>query len=398
MALTSASFMTGPGMWTSTLADKLDIIDCSQVLAAVLMDDKAILGHIKMGPTAKNIEVNWIEDSLNAAFIYSSAASAVGSVQCGAYTTASLAKHIRLNTVLHPESTDFLLQLTTTATVNTLTCTVYGSTTFAAWTATKKLYIVAQPYADIADASSDVSKVRTKGRNFMQVLERAVEIEQSRKGIAMEAVTDDLKMQILRRTMEIKRELDMSVIIGYGKTTASNTYSADHELRTMCGIINLVRDPNLDTTNEDTTVTDVSGGLTSGHINSLAYKIFDAGGLDETSDPIIVVGGKQMRVISAMEQDIRRTAHDERTVGYYKKLFLTDMGVEMPVVLDRWTPYDKLIILDRSRAALRALSGDSWHAEKMGKSGRNEKWQISGQYSLELRNADSCHGMLKGLT
>ena len=62
MALTSTSFMAAPGGFSSTLSVKLDKVDCSQVLAAVLKADKQLLGHIKMGSAASNIEVNWIED------------------------------------------------------------------------------------------------------------------------------------------------------------------------------------------------------------------------------------------------------------------------------------------------------------------------------------------------
>jgi hypothetical protein len=34
----------------------------------------------------------------------------------------------------------------------------------------------------------------------------------------------------------------------------------------------------------------------------------------------------------------------------------------------------------------------------MAKTGRVEKWQLSGQYTIEMRNADKCHGMLINLT
>jgi len=142
-------------------------------------------------------------------------------------------------------------------------------------------------------------------------------------------------------------------------------------------------------------VTSASGAaLTIALINNLLYKIWDAGGLDETSDPIIVVPAEQQRVIASFEKELRRVEQGERITGYYRDIFLSDMGKELPVVMDRWMPADKLIILDRSRVAFRALSGDSWHLEKMAKTGRSEKWQLSGQYGLEIRNPDMCHGML----
>jgi len=394
MALTSTSFMAAPGGFSTTLSAKLDKVDCSQVLAAVLMADKELLGHIRMGETAHNIEVNWIEDELNPAFIMASS-SANNRITCSSgYTTASLQRFLRKYTVLAPQNSEARMQVSQSVTATIVTVAVYGSTTWASWTMTKT-FLVAAPWKDIDDASSDSSVTRTKRKNFQQVFERAIEITQTRKNMDMEAVVNELKLQVGRRTMEIKREFDMSAILGYGKATASNTYSADNELRTMCGIIQLLRDPNLDSTNEDTTVTQLSAALTVAAINSLAYKIYKEGGLDATADPIVLVGPKQQRVIAGFDKDYRRdVATGERTFGYYKNVFLSDMGLEMPVVLDRWMPDDKLIILDRSRISFRPMAGDSWHLEKMAKSGRNEKWQLSGQYTLELRNADKCHGML----
>ena len=298
---------------------------------------------------------------------------------------------------MNPAGTEVMVNITASVTDKTLTAAVYGSTTWASWTMTK-CYIVGMPYADIDSASDDISVSRTKRKNFMQVFERAVQITKTRENMDMEAVKSELQLQIKRRTLEIKRELGMSVIRGYARASGSNTYSGDHELRTMAGIIQLIRDYNLDSTNEDTLVTQVSGALTIGAINSLAQKIYDEGGLDEQASPIIVVGAKQARVIAGWEKELRRVEQGERTTGYYRNVFLTDLGVEMPIVLDRWMPNDKLIILDRSRVALRQMAGDGWGMEKMSKTGRNQKWQISGQYTLELRNAAEAHGLLIDLT
>jgi hypothetical protein len=398
-ALTSTQFMTAPGGFNdTTLIRKLDKIDCSQVLSAVLLADKALLGHIKMGPVATNIEVNWIEDELNPAYIVASSSATNKVTLVGTWTSTSLIRVVRKYSILQPANAEWAVQVTSsTGSATTLTVANYGSTVWASVSNTK-LYIIAAPYADISDASDDRSQSRTKRRNFMQVFEKAVAITQTRKNMDMEAIVDELQTQIKYRTMEIKRELDISVIRGFAKATASNTFSADTELRTMAGIIQLIRDYDLDTTNEDDMVIQASAALTQGLINSLAYKIYQAGGLDETADPIIVVGAKQARIIAAMEKELRRVEQGERQVGYYRDIFLSDLGVEMPIVIDRWMPTDKLLILDRSRMMLRPMAGDAWHIEQMAKTGRSEKWQISGQYTLDFRCADKCHGMMYDLS
>jgi hypothetical protein len=393
----STGFMAGPGFFSTTLAAKLDKIDCSQVLAAVLKSDRQLLGHIKMGPVAHNIEFNWIEDDLNAV-VFEGCSSVSGSVEVSGFTgSASLGNICRDGCLIAVHDStesgvnDYVLRVTSATGASTLITASYGSTTYTTVSTTCNWIVISQPYEDILDASSDISKVRAKRKNFTQIFERAIEITQTRKGMDAEAVVNELQFQIKRRTLEIKRELDISVIhgISYGA-------NGDLEARTFMGLVNFIRDPDLDMTREDTLVTDNNGAaLTVAQLNTMMYNVWDAGGLDEQADPILAVGASLARTISTFERDIRRTEQGERTFGYYKNVFMSDMGVEVPIVLDRWFPADKVILLDRARVALRPLVGDQWHLEKMAKTGRSEKWQLSGQYGLELRNADACHAMIR---
>jgi hypothetical protein len=406
MATASTSFMAAPGAFSSLLASKLDKIDCSQVLAAVLKADRQLLGHIKMGPTARNIEFNWIEDELHAVQFegYTSVSGSI--IVVGFDGSASLwgvaregALVVRKDPYDCTPSAHYVMRVSSVTGASTLITASYGSTTYTTASCTATWYVISQPYGDSSDASTDISRLRTKKRNFTQIFERAIEITQSRKGMDMEAVVDELQYQIKNRTLEIKRELDLAVLYSRAYASGSTVFTGDLDERTFNGIIEYLRDPDMDRTREDTTVTDGAGAaLTVALINNLLYTIWDAGGLDETADPIILVGAAQQRVISGMEKDIRRVEQGERQVGYYRDIFLSDMGTELPIVLDRWVQEDKLIVLDRSRVALRALSGDEWHMEKMAKTGRNEKWQLSGQYGLEIRNPDACHGMILNLS
>jgi hypothetical protein len=394
MALASTAFMAGAGGYGTTLSTKLDKLDCSQVLAAVLLADKQLLGHIRVGAPGTTIEHNWIEDGLSPAFVLAQSA-ATTTVTIPGFGTASSTRICRANTILQPANAEWLFKVATIST-SVLTGTTYGATSalWAAVNTTTKMYIVAQPYSDIADASDDISQSRSKRKNFMQIFERAVDITQTRKNMDMEAVLDELQLQIKYRTMEIKRELNMSVLRGYALDSSGTSFVGNTEIRTMAGIIQLIRDWDLDGTMEDTNVIQASAALTLAHLNSLCYMVYSTGGLDETASPILVVGPKQQRVIAGFEKELRRVEQGERITGYYRDIFLSDMGVEIPVVLDRWAPSDKVVLLDRSRVALIPLQGDSWHMEKMAKTGRTETWQISGQYTIELRNADKCHGMI----
>jgi len=404
MTMTSTAFMADLGGYTSVGITKLDKIDCSQVLSAILLGDRELLGHIKMGAPAHNIRVDWIEDELQPCTFeaYSSEVSTTLTFITSFTATTSAAAMIPDGAMIAPidpaNGTDFVMRVTSVLTsAGCKLAATWGSTTWTTVDTTTVWQVIAKPYDDSSDASSDISKARTKRKNFMQIFERAIEISQTRKGMDMEAVTNELQLQIKRRTMEIKRELDLSVISGIAWSDGTN-YTADSSRRSMQGFVNFMRDPGYvlpTAARTDDMVTVNSGNaLNIAAINALCYKVYGAGGLDEFSDPIIVVGPKQQRAIAAMEAGIRRADVGENKVGYYKDVFLSDMGVELPIVLDRWFPAGMLAIMDRNRMFLRALAGDAWHLEKMAKTGRHEKWQLSGQYTIEIRNANAAHGLL----
>jgi hypothetical protein len=393
MALASTAFMAAPGLYGTNL----DKIDCSDVLAAILLSDTSILGAIPFKGNVNNIEHFWIEDSLNAvSFTASSASSTTLAITAPAATTL-VARILRTYAIVYPSTGEFRMQFASAPVTGGNTVTMYGSTTWVA-TASTTWYVAAMPKADISAASSDIALARVRRRNFTQVFERAIEITQTRKGVAVYAVPDELKHQIQMRTYEVKREMNMSVIAGYALASASNTYSPDSEVRTMAGLIQLIRDPDLDSDNDDNTVTQVSGALTESVINALAEKVFNRGGLDSKSNAVLVVPPYQQRVISAFEKDRIRRDPDERRAGYYITKFISDLGYDFPILVDRWMPADKVLMLDKSRVALMPLKGDNWHTEKMAVTGRSEKWQISGQFTLELRNPDEAHGLLYDLS
>jgi hypothetical protein len=259
---------------------------------------------------------------------------------------------------------------------------------------TSRYFVIAQPKADTQTFSDDISNARTRRYNFTQVFERGIEITETRTHIALYAVNDELKHQIKKRTYEIKRELNNSVINGIPYITGA-AYTDAIEDRTMAGLIKLIRDPNLDGTNEDSTTTNCSGGaLTITRINDLCSLIYDNGGFDDQANCCIICSPYQARVIALLEEGRIRKASNELVVGSYANSVKTDLGFELPVVIDRWCPKETLIILDKSRASLMPLEGDAWHLERMAKTSRSQGYQLSGQYTLKLENPSQAHGLL----
>jgi hypothetical protein len=404
MALTTSAWMAAPGLIAdATQPDRLDVSD---VLAAVLLKDTATLGQIPMKGSAKGVEHYWFEDSLNLmAFSGEMSDSNTLFIRDAALSTsAQIARVFRTGALVMPEGEEFVAVIGPAPQTDSVSISVsmYGSVAFASCAATQKFFVVGQPYMDELNASPDISQGRTRRVNFTQIFERGIEIAENREHIDLYAVSDELKQQIKYRTLEIKRELNAAVLMGYtfeaGGAFAPGTLANAGQRTAMAGIIQFLRDPNLDSTNEDTLVANAAGGaLTMTRINNLCSDIYERGGFESDSNCCIIVGPGQARVIALLEEQRIRKGSNEMVVGTYANKIKTDLGFEMDVIVDRWCPADKLVVLDRAAVKICPLQGDSWHLQKLAKTGRTTQYQLSGQYTMELRNAEERHGLIYGL-
>lgn len=394
MALGPTSFMTAPGVF-GTGQEKIDVSD---VLAAALLKDTTFLGEVPLTGTAKNIEHRWLEDSLNAVFVTGTFAVAGNVLTITApATTPDVLNIVRRFGVVRPEGRDFYLQFGADPVTGANTMTPYGNTTPVAITVATRFIVAALPKRDIDPVSADISSGRVIRRNFTQVFERGVWVEESRKHIELHAVADELKLQIEKRTMEVKQELNRAIVIGI-PTFVGGVFTGDLQERTMAGVLQQIRNPDMGTANTDRTAVTVNGALTELVLNELAFRMWELGGLQDDSDPIIVVGARQARAVSAFNRERLRVDESNRVAGWYINRYMTDLGKEMPIIRDRWVPADMLFIVDKKRIQLMPLGGDAWGIKEKPSQGRHQMWQISGQYTLRVSNADACHGALLRLT
>lgn len=416
MALTSTDFMAGVGLFGASTNVK---IDCSDILAATLLKDTATLGQIPMKGTVHNIEHFWMEDELAACILSGQISISTDHLSGALYlghpsTTAKVQAAIRYGGILKQEygqtttnaaggvmgGVNHIFRCSTSNDM-TLSVAIYSTLGVAgsvflttATSSSTRWFVVGNPKADESDYSEDISQARTRRKNYTQIFERGIRIAQTRQGMEQWAVSDELKLQIKYRTFEIKRELNNAVLNGHAYTsgTAITPYIGTH---TMAGIVQLIRDPNLDGTVDDTTATNASAAaLTLTKINDLCKKMYDVGGFPEGSNCVIITSPYQARVIALLEEGRIRKSSNELIVGSYANAVKTDLGFDLPVIIDRFCAADQLIILDKAAAAIMPLAGDSWGLVKMAKTGRTDGYQLSGQYTLELRNPNSRHGML----
>ena len=84
--------------------------------------------------------------------------------------------------------------------------------------------IMAQPKADIAELPVMIFHWQERSaRISCRFLKEGLRLPKPVRDMDMEAVSNELMLQIRRRTMEIKRELNMSVLSGHARIMSSNT-------------------------------------------------------------------------------------------------------------------------------------------------------------------------------
>lgn len=243
-----------------------------------------------------------------------------------------------------------------------------------------------------ADADPARFTSRVRRWNATQIFTATVEVSGTMRASALHAVEDELDYQKQMRMRELLRDLENTVINGIAPD--SGAIGSPTQRRTMNGILALVR-------------TNVfrpgQGGLPSGG---------GAGG-DELTEPLLnaalravwehsdapidtlVMGGGQKRRLNQFIAPHRRFGPDDDVYTDLVGVYESDYGV-CRVVLSRWVPPGRVLMLDSSRIGVIPMRGRSFHMKPLAARGDAHTAQVIGEYTLELRN-ESAHAVLGGL-
>jgi hypothetical protein len=252
----------------------------------------------------------------------------------------------------------------------------HGSTSGETHANGAKILIIAHTRQEDQNMDEDDTQERSSVNNLTQIFQRGVRISYTREKIdtASGGIASEFAHQVAYRMKEEMRSLDASVINSVKSASAGSA----SDYRSMAGLIEFVSATN------GNVVTTVEN-LTETVVNDLAELIVDDAGAVENG--FMLVSPKLRRIVSTFDEAARRGTFDQTRAGYFVEKFITDMGFELEVIQDPWVPDDVLIIGDISRVKLVALQSDQMRFEELAKLGRSYRGQITGQYSLEVRNA-----------
>lgn len=360
-------------------------LDLSEILAQVLLDDTDFISALGISQdAATQTKHSWVEDALNATTILqsggTSAQMALGTTSGTVirFSSSHMAR-ITAGTLLKDRLSGKteVFQVTGVSSTSATVVRGYGGTSAQTHAAAATYDIVANPRPQGMSGPKDESTTRSLSFNYTQIFSKGVKITGTAQAIDHAGVSTEDSYQIDLRLRELKRELDRTAIMG---TRAPNDVGAS-TYGTMGGIINFIgfiAKVNVNGTAET---------LTPSVLNAMAKQVFDQGGMPD----MVVVGGTQKQKISTFDQEFRRSTLDTRRAGYEVTEFVSDLGWNLRVVVDRWVPNDVCLVIDSSRVKVLPLRTRAFFLEKLGVTGDSKDWQIVGEYTMEVRNAGQAH-------
>lgn len=371
-----------PSQTTSYDQSAVYKLDLSEVLSAILLDDTDFVSFIGISAeVATQTKHEWIEDALNATTaVQSGGASATLALGNTSGTiivfSASQVGGITAGTLLKDNLSgkSEVIQVSTMSTNSATVSRGFSDTAAQTHAAGATWRIIAHPRPQGMSGPKDESKARTKPYNYTQIFSKGVKLTGTAIAIDHAGISKEDDYQIDARLRELKRELDMTCIMGQ-----RNGQPADASYGTMAGMIawtGFINTGNKTTTAET---------LTPSVLNAMIKQCWDDGLEPDT----VLVGGKQKQKISTFDQEYRRSTLDTRRAGYTVEEFVSDLGINLRIVVDRWVPDDVCIVFQKDRVKIMPLKGRAFFLEPLGKTGDSHEWEIVGEYTMEVRNADA---------
>ena len=352
-------------------------LDLSEVLSAILLDDTDFVSMIGISSEyATQTKHQWVEDALNATTITQTGGNSFlsGTTATVIAFSANISR-ITAGTLMKDQLSGKSEVVQVTA-INGVSATVtrgYGATNGEAHVSGAVWEIVAHPRPQGMAGPKDESTTRAFKFNFTQIFSKGVNLTGTATAIEHAGISAEDDYQIDMRLRELKRELDRAVIMSVRapNDVGASTYG------TMAGIIDWTGWIN--TANKTTT----AETLTPSVLNTMIKQVWDDGG-----DPdFVLVSGLQKQKISLFDQEFRRSTLDTRKAGYTVEEFVSDLGINLKVIVDRWVPDDVCIVGDSKKIKILPLKGRAFFLEKLAKTGDSDQWQIVGEYTMEVRNA-----------
>lgn len=325
-----------------------------------------------LSKSCTNTKHEWLEDELVP--METTTAEALDSSETGVDVATGTGKYFRADDIL--KVGDEVLLVTSVSTDTLTVVRGHGSTSGASHDSGATIYKIGVAKPEGSDANEPISTVKTAGYNYSQIFMDTVKVTGTREAILQYGVSDEYAYQLSKVLKNRAIAVEQAIIHGVRDEDATN------HRRTMGGLLEFT----------STNVVDAaSASLTKATLDHLLHDIWRAGG----SPRDLVMNIDQKAALYKIYEDRIRKAEGDRGLGGYIEYFENDLG-RFNIILDRWVPRDKILVLDREKLGFGPLQGRNWSHTYMGQKGDYRHGMLLGEFTMEVRGEKS-HGVIKNL-
>jgi hypothetical protein len=361
-------------------------VDISPVMNSILLADTFFLGAIGKGEDGVQRTKYWKKDSLNASVIAQASgaaldlAGAVATIAVSAADGALISVGALLKDIA--ANSEEVLQVTANTGTSLTVTRGYGSSDPELHAATPTFRIISQPKQENDKDVTDRSKLRVDEFNRFQIFKETVEISNTTEALDHIGVPSELSYQIANRTLECTRTLGMAAYHGIRSAEGS-----DSIYRSLGG----VREFTVNGGN----VRSVQESLDENVMNTLYRMLYDQGAGESTT---AWGSADQITKFSNLFEDKVRLMPSDRQRGLFVNVFLTNMGQEVPLKIDRWIQQSELLLAHMDSVKLHALRGRNWQMKPLSVVGDGQRAMLVGEFTISVRQSAERFALHKRLS
>lgn len=367
--------------WSDSVNEKIDMSSALDILKPTEVPLLTLIGKNSLRDGCTAVKHEWLEEDFRGQTTVvdsSELANTTDPVTGVGIATGDAAK-FRVYDLVRVE--DEIMQVTDVDIANDeLDLTRgWGATSAASHSGTPTLTLLASALPQGTTSPGEARTTTKSGKyNYTQIFEETVKSSATMQSTAKYVAQNDVEHQIAMQLESIGINMEKTLLFGVKVAPASGVSGSMDGIRAVLS----------------TNVYDKSSAaLTQDHLEDALQDVWDAG----ASSTHLFCGATQKRRINTFLDAYRQANYSDSKLGNTVSRYETDFG-SVTVVLDRWMPTDEVLIINSEKIGFGPLSDRSLGMTKLPISSReSDVWQISGEYTAEVR-LEKSHAWIKGLS
>lgn len=338
---------------------------------------------------SNTVEIKWYDSISNTLEGAVRGATWDGSATSGLGIDDLLASTINVGDVLRIEDEIVVVSAVTSRATGAATISVHargaGNTTGAVHANTTPIYIVGSGHVEGTVDGDSILEDNIERKNFFQLVEEPIQISKtSSQQRNDDVVISKLEEQRIKALIRALKKLNNSVIFGTASVGSKTTPRLSGGIRDF--IANSASAINVN----------VGGAMTETALKSTLLEIAKRGGMPN----LILCSPEVKSVINGFNSSITRTDRSERIAGtivdYYEGEGVGTIAIIADPLLR--SAFGEAFILNTNKLTKRWFADDVLRFEEEPANSRTIKETLQGQFSLSIKDVDTDHARMYGIT